>query len=81
MRHRDIIESKARANRTKDRESLPRLRDFATYLKRNPLAQVRALPPQARTTPGDGGSAPPPAERPARREDDRERPPGRGPTR
>ena len=30
----DVIESKRRSNRAKDRESLPRLEDFARYLKR-----------------------------------------------
>jgi hypothetical protein len=42
----DIIESKARSKRDKDRETLPRLRNFATYLKRDPPPEIRPLPPK-----------------------------------
>lgn len=47
---RDVIESKAQSNRDKDRESLPRLRDFATYLEREPRPDLRPLSPRRRTT-------------------------------
>ena len=40
----DVIESKVRSNRDKDRESLPRLRDFARYLEREPRSDLRLLP-------------------------------------
>ena len=43
---RDIIESKERSGRSKDRETLPRLRNFATYLDRNPPPNTRPLPPK-----------------------------------
>ena len=39
----DVIESKVRSNRDKDRESLPRLRDFARYLEREPRSDLRPL--------------------------------------
>lgn len=42
----DVIESKRRSNREKDRESLARLRDFATYLERDPRPDLRPLPPR-----------------------------------
>ena len=40
----DVIESKRASGRQKDRETLPRLRDFATYLKENPPPGRRQLP-------------------------------------
>ena len=40
----DVIESKQASGRQKDRETLPRLRDFATYLKENPPPGRRELP-------------------------------------
>ena len=63
----DIIESKARANRAKDRESLARLRDFARYQERNPPSHVRPLPPRTTRGPSESSdSAVPPAARPRR---------------
>ena len=44
---KDVIESKRVSNRAKDRESLPRLRDFAAYLERRPHPDLRPLPPRA----------------------------------
>ena len=41
----DVIESKQRSNRAKDRESLLLLRDFAVYLEYQPPAERRPLPP------------------------------------
>ena len=49
----DIIESKRASNRLKDRESLPRLRDYAVYLEHEPrsadaaAAGATARPPVA----------------------------------
>ena len=37
----DIIESKRTSNRLKDRESLPKLRDYAVYLEHEPHPQMR----------------------------------------
>ena len=68
----DVIESKQRSNRAKDRESLPLLRDFATYLERKPPAERRPLPPRSRggerkpTQPGGDDSVPMPPPRPKR---------------
>ena len=60
----DVIESKSRSNREKDHESLPRLRDFATYLDREPPPGRRRLPPRRkRPEPGDDDSVPTPAPR------------------
>lgn len=56
----DIIESKRRAGRSKDRETLPRLRSFATYLESNPPPNARPLPPKKVPMP----AARPPAPRP-----------------
>ena len=62
----DVIESKARSNRDKDRESLPRLRDFATYLEREPPPGVRPLPPKrSQLQRGGNSSVPAPPQRPA----------------
>ena len=44
----DVIESKRRSNRAKDRESLPRLEDFARYLKREQPPEIEPLPPRHR---------------------------------
>ena len=40
----DVIESKRRSNRAKDRESLPRLEDFGRYLKREQPPEIEPLP-------------------------------------
>ena len=42
----DVIASKAAANRAKDREVLRRLRDYARYRERVPLADLRPVPPR-----------------------------------
>ena len=44
----DVIASKRRSNRAKDRESLPRLEDFARYLKREQPPEIEPLPPPHR---------------------------------
>ena len=44
----DIIESKRASNRLKDRESLPRLRDYAVYLEHEPHPQMWPLPARRR---------------------------------
>ena len=59
----DVIESKRASGRAKDRETLPRLRDFAIYLKKNPPRGRQQLPPQPRRT--SDRKAPAPAQRPA----------------
>ena len=46
----DVIESKRRSNRAKDRESLPRLEDFARYVKREGAAHTRPLGPRRKPT-------------------------------
>ena len=42
----DVIRSKEHANRPRDRESLPLLRDFATYLEREPPVDRQPVPPR-----------------------------------
>ena len=57
----DVIESKRRSNRAKDRESLPRLEDFARYVKREGAAHTRPLWPRRKPTqPGGDDDVPPP---------------------
>ena len=61
----DVIESKRQSNRAKDRESLPRLEDFARYLKREQPAEIKRLAPRRKATlPGENDSVPPPAKGP-----------------
>ena len=43
-----VIESKRRSNRAKDRESLPRLEDFARYLKREQPPEIESWPSRHR---------------------------------
>ena len=44
----DVLESKRRSNRAKDRESLPRLEGFARFLKREQPPEIKPLPPRHR---------------------------------
>ena len=61
----DIIESKRRSNREKDRESLPRLEDFSRYLKREPPAELKPLPPRQKAMRHGGDKTiPSPPQRP-----------------
>ena len=60
----DVIESKRASGRQKDRETLPRLRDFATYLKENPPPGRLQLPARRYRASDPQVAAPP--ERPSR---------------
>ena len=74
----DVIESKRRSNRAKDRESLPRLEDFARYLKREQPPEIKPMPPRQKPIRLGGDETLPAPQRPnaRRQKPPAERPPG-----